>query len=92
MKNYVDLVLESLEGKVEYRLGMAMTPENYVIQWARHRRRSDVPLAAWERAFQDTGQIEAAERLGYITIGRDVACTITLLPKGRDLLKRHYGD
>ncbi len=69
-----------------------MTPENYVIQWAKHGRKSHVPLQPWEQAFQDAGMIEQAERLGYITIGRDVACTIGITEKGKKLLASYYGE
>lgn len=63
-----------------------LTPENYVREWHRHGRKSDLRLPAWERVYQDRGLIAAAEHAGYITIGRDVAGTVTLLPKGEELL------
>lgn len=62
---------------------MDMTPEGYVREWiARGRKGGTMPLDAWEHAYQRAGVPEQAQRLGYIEIGRDVACTVTLTAKG----------
>lgn len=64
-------------------LTMDMTPEGYVREWiARGRRGGVMPLDAWEHAYNRIGIVEQAQRLGYVEIGRDVACTITLTTKG----------
>ena len=62
-----------------------LTPEGYVLKWVREGKKSSARLPGWEREYQERGLIEAAERAGYIRIGRDVACTIYLLPKGAAL-------
>lgn len=59
-----------------------LTPEGYVRAWHEHGRVANLHLKPWERAYQDAGMIEAAKRRGYLEIGRDVACTITLTPLG----------
>lgn len=65
---------------------MDMTPEGYVREWiSRGRVGGTMPLDAWEDAYQRIGVPERAERLGYINIGRDVSCTVTLTPKGEAL-------
>lgn len=65
---------------------MDMTPEGYVREWiARGRKGGSMPLDAWEHAYNRVGIVERAQRLGYVEIGRDVACTITLTPKGEEL-------
>lgn len=65
---------------------MDMTAEGYVREWiSRGRVGGTMPLDAWEHAYQRIGVPERAERLGYINIGRDVACTVTLTPKGEAL-------
>lgn len=61
---------------------MDMTPEGYVREWISRGRSSAFPLDAWEHAYNRIGIVEQAQRLGYLEIGRDVACTITLRPKG----------
>lgn len=65
---------------------MDMTPEGYVREWVgRGRKGGTMPLDAWEHAYNRAGITEQAQRLGYIEIGRDVACTVTLTPKGEAL-------
>jgi hypothetical protein len=68
---------------------MDMTPEGYVREWIRRGRSSTTPLDAWEHAYQRAGIVEQAERLGYIRIGRDVVCTISLEPRGEALVAEH---
>jgi hypothetical protein len=65
---------------------MDMTPEGYVYEWDQHGRTSIVPLPAWEYAYERLGLITAAERAGYISVGRDVAGTIHLEREGQRLL------
>lgn len=66
---------------------MDMTPEGYVKQWAAHGGRThEGPLHAWEHAYQRADIIELAYLKGYIEIGRDVNCTITLTEKGKALV------
>lgn len=62
-----------------------MTAEGFVREWHRRGRRSETPLSPWEWAYQRAGLIEKAEWKGYIEIGRDVACTITLTQRGEAL-------
>ena len=69
-------------------LTLDMTPEGFVLEWHRRGRKSAIPLAAWEHAYQRAGLIERAQRMGYISIGRDVACTITLEPRGGVLVQQ----
>lgn len=65
---------------------MDMTPEGFVREWIKRGRRGDTtPLDAWEHAYQRIGIPDQAWRLGYVEIGRDVACTITLTPRGEAL-------
>ena len=63
-----------------------LTPEGYVREFVRNGSKSHIPLHAWEQVYQDRGLIEEAWRQGYIDIGSDVACTITLTEKGKALL------
>lgn len=66
---------------------MDMSPEGYVREWvARGRKSGFMPIDAWEHAYNRVGIVEQAMRLGYVEIGRDVACTITLTAKGEALL------
>lgn len=65
---------------------MDMTPEGYVREWVKRGRGGDVPLEAWEWAYQRAGLIEQAQRMGYIEIGRNVGCIVTLTEKGEALL------
>ena len=58
-------------------------PERYVRDFIRHGEVSSRHLEPWEQAYQDAGHIEMAERRGYIHVGRDVACTITVTDHGR---------
>ena len=65
---------------------MDMTPEGFVREWDRRGRPGGIPLEAWEHAYNRAGLVEAAERAGYLRIGRDVACTLTMEPGGEDLV------
>jgi len=67
-------------------LDLDLTPEGYVRAWARNGAKSPLKLPAWEKVYQDKGLIDQAEALGYIRIGRDVACSISLTAKGKALV------
>ena len=57
--------------------------ERYVRDFIIHGEVSTRRLEPWEQAYQDAGHIDMAERRGYIHVGRDVACTITVTDHGR---------
>ena len=79
--------------ETKYVMGLAMTPENYVIQWVKRGRHNNrPPLAAWEQAFQDAGMIEMARRLGYIHISGNAACDISLEDRGKELVAQYYNE
>jgi hypothetical protein len=57
--------------------------ERYVRDFIIHGEVSTRLLEPWEQSHQDAGHIDMAERRGYIHVGRDVACTITVTDHGR---------
>lgn len=65
-----------------------MTPEGYVREWDKRGRKTGYPASPWEQAYQNAGLIEAASKVGYIWIGRNAACTVTITPKGEELLRK----
>jgi hypothetical protein len=62
----------------------------YVLAFDAHGRKNSLRLEPWEQAFQDEGVIELAYQLGYINIGRDVACTVSLTDKGEQVITDKY--
>jgi hypothetical protein len=60
----------------------AITAENYVREWVRRGRVSSNPISSWEKPYQEAGKIHEAWTNGYILIGSDVACTVTLTALG----------
>ena len=75
-----------------YYHDIELTPENYVIEWVKRGRKNNIPLQEWEQAFQDAGMIEQAWKLGYIHIGSNVGCDISLEPRGRELVAQYYDE
>jgi hypothetical protein len=75
-----------------YFQGIEITAENYVIEWVKRGRKNIAPLPEWEQAFQDAGVIDEAQKLGYIEIARNVACDISLTPKGMKLVTDYYEE
>ncbi len=68
--------------------GMDMTPEGYVREFAARGRENLYPLPAWEKAYQDAGIIERAERMGYVRIGRGHSAPVSLTEEGRRSYRR----
>jgi len=66
-----------------------LTAERFVREWVARGEINSLRVPVWERVYQERGLIELAQRRGYIRIGRDVACTITLEPRGRAIIERY---
>jgi len=65
------------------RSGAELTPEAYVADFIANGEENRPRLRTWEKAYQDAGTIEEARRRGYVDIGRDPLCTITVTQRGR---------